>query len=203
MNIGIVGAGSVGVSFAKAVRRLNHSVMLSSRTPDSEKMRALSQELNAQTGTVAETVAFGHIVVVALRWDAVPDAVREGGDWSGKVIVDLTNRFGSLPSGVTSGAAALAQLTGGKVVKAFNSIGAEHYQHPSFSGQSATMPIAGDDPTAKAEVMQLAQAMGFDPIDFGGLEHARLVENWAEIWVHLAFRAGQGRDIALKLIRRT
>lgn len=203
MNIGIVGAGSVGVSFAKAVRRLNHQVMLSSRTPDSEKMHALSQELNARTGTVAETVAFGHIVVVALHWDAVPDAAREGGNWSGKVIVDLTNRFGSLPSGATSAAVALAQLTGGKVVKAFNSIGAEHYQNPSFNGQSATMPIAGDDSAAKDEVMHLAQAMGFDPVDFGGLENARLVESWAEIWVHLAFRAGQGRDIALKLIRRT
>jgi 8-hydroxy-5-deazaflavin:NADPH oxidoreductase len=199
MKIGIVGAGQVGTSLAKALTRAGHQVMLSSRTPESGKMQALRSEIGVQVGTVAQTVAFGEAVVMALGWAGVPDAVQEGGDWSGKILIDPTNRFS--PSN-ESAAQELSRLTGAHVVKAFNTIGAEHYQNPVFDGQSASMLIAGDDVEAKQVATSLAQDLGFEPVDAGGLAAAIHLEHLAGLWVHLAMRAGLGRDFAFHLIKR-
>ena len=199
MNIGIIGAGQVGASMAKALKKINHSVMLSSRTPDSDKMQALRDETGAQVGTVAETVAFGDVVIMALGWNAVPEAVQEGGDWSGKILLDLTNRFGGTGE---SAAQDLARLTGARVVKAFNTLGAEHYQNPVFDSEAASMLVAGDDVEAKQTAMTLARELGFEPVDAGGIAAAIHLEHMAALWVHLAMRAGLGREFAFRIVKR-
>jgi predicted dinucleotide-binding enzyme len=66
MKIGIVGAGFVGQSLGKASLRAGHQVMFSSRTPQSDKMQALAQETGAAVATVAETVAFGEVMAIAM-----------------------------------------------------------------------------------------------------------------------------------------
>ncbi len=200
MKIGILGAGSVGQSFARAVLPLGHDVMLSSRAPHSEAMQQLAQELGAPVSTVAETITFGDLIALALRWDAVPGVIAQG-RWDGKVIVDMTNRFGG-GSGF-SAAQDLARLApDAQVVKAFNTLGAEHYTNPIFDGQAATLFIAGDSPDAKQVVRRLAEAMGFDVVDAGDLAASSHLEALAALWVHLALRAGYGRQIAFKLLRR-
>jgi predicted dinucleotide-binding enzyme len=200
MQIGIVGAGPVGTSLGKALQAAGHTIMFSSRDPQSAKMQALAAQTGAAVGTVAQTVAFGEVVALAMGWDAIPDAVREGGDWSGKILIDANNRFGPSASG-KSAAEDLAALTGARVVKAFNTIGAEHYKQPRMGGEAASMLVAGDDGAAKAVVMQLAAQMGFEPVDAGDLAAARHVENLAALWVHLAFRTPLGRNIAFRLLR--
>ena len=199
MKIGILGAGTVGRSLARAVLPLGHTIMLSSRSPHSDEMLQLARELGSPVSTVAETIAFGDLIALALRWDAVPDAVAQG-DWDGKILVDMTNRFGG-GSG-QSAAQDLARLApGAQVVKAFNTLGAEHYTHPVFGGQAATLLIAGDSPDAKHVVRQLAEAMGFDVADAGDLAASSHLEALAALWVHLAMRAGYGRQIAFRLLR--
>jgi len=51
-------------------------------------------------------------------------------------------------------------------------------------------------------ITQLAEALGFDVADAGDLTAARLLEPLALLWIKLAVVQGQGRDIALKLLRR-
>jgi predicted dinucleotide-binding enzyme len=200
MKIGILGAGQVGQSFAKALLPLGHHLMLSSRTPDSDKMQTLSADLGeaVQVGTVAETIAFADTLAVALSWDAVPDIVDQG-DWTGKVVIDMTNRFGGVHT--SSAAQDMARmLHGAHVVKAFNTIGAEHYQDPIIAGQDVSMLIAGNDDNAKQRVLDLAAEMGFAPVDAGDLAAAAHLESLAALWVHLAFRKGYGRNIGFKLL---
>jgi 8-hydroxy-5-deazaflavin:NADPH oxidoreductase len=200
MKIGILGAGVVGQSFARALVPHGHSIILSSRTPDSPGMQQIGQAVGAQVGTVADTIAFGDTIAVALRWDAVPQVMRQG-DWSGKVIIDMTNRFGGEYS--QSAAQDMAELApGGHVVKAFNTIGAEHYLNPVFDGRAATLFIAGDNPEAKRVVQDLAEQMGFEVIDAGDLAISAHLEALAAFWVHLAYRTSQGRNVAFKLLRR-
>jgi predicted dinucleotide-binding enzyme len=202
MNIGILGAGFVGQMFARAVLPLGHRVMLSSRTPDSGKMVQLAEELGsgAQIATVAETLVFGELIAVALSWDAIPDVVQQG-DWTGKIVIDMTNRFGG--GQAASAAEDLAQMvSGARVVKALNTIGAEHYLDPVFDGQAATMFIAGDDADAKKVVSDLISQIGFDVVDAGDLSKAVHLEALAAFWVYLAIRGGQGRGVAFKLLRK-
>jgi predicted dinucleotide-binding enzyme len=206
MKIGILGAGTVGQYFARAVLPHGHRVMLSSRTPDSDQRVQLADALgpDARIGTVAETLAFGDVIAVALPWNAIPDVVNQG-DWSGKIVIDMTNRFGG--DHAASAAEDLARMiahgaSGAQVVKALNHIGAEHYVDPVFDGQAATMFIAGDNAEAKQIVGDLVGQIGFEVIDVGDLSQAVHLEALAALWVHLAFRAGQGRDVAFKLLRK-
>jgi hypothetical protein len=48
----------------------------------------------------------------------------------------------------------------------------------------------------------LAKAIGFDPVDAGPLENARLLEPMAMMWIWLAVRGGQGRDFAFQIVKR-
>lgn len=202
MKVGIMGAGPVGGSFGKALTKVGHHVMFSSRTPHSEKMQALVRECgaSAQAGTPAQTLAFSEVIAVAMHWDAIPEMIRGVGSWSGKIVIDMTNNFQK--ESPISSAQELAHLTGGRVVKAFNIIGAEHYQDPNFGGQPASMLIAGDDAAAKKIVMQLASDIGFEVIDVGNLDAAAHLENLAALWVQLAHRTPLGRNMAFKVIRK-
>lgn len=64
------------------------------------------------------------------------------------------------------------------------------------------MFIAGNDADAKAIVAQLAETLGFDVADVGDITKARFLEPLALLWINLAVAQGQGREIALKLVRR-
>jgi 8-hydroxy-5-deazaflavin:NADPH oxidoreductase len=177
-------------------------VMYGARNPQSEKTRkalAVSGE-KAQIGSVSDAVAFGDVVVLAVRYDAIADVIANGGDWNGKIIIDAMNYFG--PAKESSVAQEVAQLaSGAKVVKAFNTLGAEQFAKPDFGGVTVSMFICGDDAAAKSVVADLTEELGFEVVDCGTLENAILVEGLARLWVSLA-RSGTGRDIAFKLLRR-
>ena len=91
---------------------------------------------------------------------------------------------------------------GAKVVKAFNTTGAQNMANPKFGGQRASMFICGDDAAAKKAVATLAEALGFEPVDAGPLAQARLLEPLAMFWISMAYAHGHGPNIAFKLLRR-
>jgi predicted dinucleotide-binding enzyme len=63
------------------------------------------------------------------------------------------------------------------VVKAFNTVFAIHMDSGKIGGQSLTAFVAGTTPGPKAVVLGLARStIGFDPVDAGPLENARLLE---------------------------
>ncbi len=92
--------------------------------------------------------------------------------------------------------------TGARVVKAFNTTGAENMLNPIYDGQATTMFIAGDDPVAKQVVKGLAEELGFETADTGNLQTARFLEPLALAWIHLAIVQKQGRNIAFKVMKR-
>jgi hypothetical protein len=75
-------------------------------------------------------------------------------------------------------------------------------ENPCFGNDRAVMFMAGDDQSAKSTVQQLGQDLGFEMVDAGNLQAARLLEPVAMLWIHLAFQQGLGRDFAFKLVRR-
>lgn len=200
MRIGIIGAGNVGGTLGKIWAGQGHQVMFGARDPGSEKIRALLAQAgpNAQAGSPAEAAAFGEVVAVTLPGSAIAEGLQATGDWTGKIVIDATNRFGD--SEGASSAEDIARITGGRVVKAFNTIGANRYAQPRFGDQAVSMFICGDDAQAKSVVGELAQAMGFEVVDAGPLSNAGLLEALARLWVSLA-RSGYGRDIGFKLLK--
>jgi predicted dinucleotide-binding enzyme len=67
----------------------------------------------------------------------------------------------------------VSQQLGRPVVKAFNTIYAKHLLEngrPPRDGERIALPVAGDDPNAKAVVSRLIDELGFDAVDTGGLD---------------------------------
>lgn len=197
MKIGILGAGNVGGALGRAMAREGHEVMFSSRTPDSPHIQQLLAEAgnNATAGTVPETVAFGEVIVIAISWqNGLREALAEVTDWTGKVIIDTTNRLetGSSP------AQEIAELTGAPLAKAFNTIGFEQMEHPIF--EKTTMLVAGDE-VAKTTIAPLVADLGFEMVDVGLMQNVPHVESVAKLWIFL-MRTGAGRDFAFQLVRK-
>jgi len=203
MKIGIIGAGTVGSSLGAAWAKNGHTIMYGVRDPDSDKTRkAVSTSGAVLVGTLAEAAAFGDVIVLSVPWTALPETLAVLGDLGGKILGDVINAF--WPPSVEHGSvghdvAAWAQNA--RVVKAFNTMGAETMSNPDFNGQNATAFIAGDDADAKKTVIQLANDIGLDGIDAGPLANSVYLEGLTKLWASLA-RGGLGRDIAFKLIRR-
>ena len=203
MNIGIIGAGRVGGAIGRLLTARSHAVMFGVRNPQGDRVQALLSETGARAGTVAEAVAFGEVVVLAVPGHVAEDAVASAGGWTGKILIDATNRFFPAPPDSAGSQAedVARRAVGARVVKAFNTMGARIYASPQFGDQAATMFICGDDADAKSIVGKLAESLGFEVIDAGPLNSAAHLEALARFWVHLAGSA-VGRDIAFKLLRR-
>jgi hypothetical protein len=98
------------------------------------------------------------------------------------VVVDCTNYFPERDGHIaeldedrtTSTELVAAQLPGARVVKAFNTMSAEHvhdYRHCGGPELLYGIPVSGDDDQAKRAVMDLVEQLGFDPVDTGGLAY--------------------------------
>lgn len=205
MNIGIIGTGRVGTALARRWTASGHSVMFGTRDPDGMRAKAAAAGIPpVRAGTIAEAAAFGRAVLLAVPGHVTLDTIRACGDLRGKIVMDAANWFGEKPAGVTTSLAeAIATAApGAKVVKAFNMTGTGNMADPNYNGVKADLFICGDDADAKATVTDLATSIDFDVIDAGPLSAAGLLENLAQLWVHLAYAQGMGSDVAWKLLKR-
>ncbi len=201
MNIGFIGYGSMTAALAgKWVGK--HALHIGGR--NLEKAKALADALGAGTtfGTEAEAAAFGDVVVLATRHQAVFEAIEAAGgatSFAGKCVIDINNpvsadTFMLQPTGGYSLAETVqARLPEARVVKAFNMCQAKVWAMPElvFDGRRLQMFICGDNAGAKAQVRELAADVGCDVIDLGGLNFSSHIEHAAAIVIRLLFG---GRD---------
>lgn len=188
VRIGVVGTGSVGSTLGRRWAEAGHGVRFGTRDPDRRDVRDLVGSIDGDAAAVSVAEASdADVLVLAVPARAV-EPTLSGVDVSG-VLVDPTNDYpepGSEPG--VERAARLAPEA--RVVKAFNTVGAEVMADPVLDGVAATMPLAGDDPGAKALVADLARDLGFEPLDVGDRSAAVHLENLARLWIHLAVSTG-------------
>jgi 8-hydroxy-5-deazaflavin:NADPH oxidoreductase len=179
MRIGIIGAGHIGGTLARAFVHAHHEVAISnSRAPAT--LEALADELGprARAVTAAEAAEFGDVVVVSVPFGRYRELPAESFD--GTVVIDTNNyypqrdgHFGELDSDrITSSELLQAHLPGARVIKAFNAIRWDHLRddgRPAGDPQRIGIPISGDDESAKRIVAELIEQIGFDPVDAGTL----------------------------------
>lgn len=208
MTVSILGAGNVGMALATALTRAGESVVVG--VPDPAKYADALAALGARARltTTSEAIAAGEVVVLAVPHAAVDGIARSVADWQGKILVDATNPLAPGLAGLTVGTttSAAEQLAaiarGARVVKAFNTTGAENMADARYPGGTPCMPVCGDDADARQRVLALAALVGFEPLDFGPLLAARYLEPFAMAWIHLALKQGHGRRFAFGVLRR-
>ena len=204
MKIGIIGAGNIGGALAHRFVTAGHKVTIAnSRDPDT--LAALAGETGARAGTVEDAVSDAAVVVVTIPLHKIPDLARDlfADAPADLVVVDTSNyypqqRDGLLPGiehgGTESGW--VEQHLGRPVVKAFNSIIAQHLLEsgkPAGTPGRIALPVAGDDPRAKATVMGLIDAIGFDAVDAGSI---------ADSWRQQPGSPGYLKDHDIARVRR-
>src|SRR5579862_2277745 len=186
MKIGIIGAGNIGSALARRFRAVGHDVAVAnSRGP--QTLQQLAAETGAQAVTVSEAARNRDVVVVTIPEKNVPQLPKDlfAGVPAETVVVDTGNyyprqrdgRIEAIENG-TPESAWVSQQIGRPVVKAFNNIYAQHLLNngkPKGAPERIALPVAGDDPRAKAVVMQLIDEIGFDPVDSG-----TIAESWRQ-----------------------
>jgi len=198
-RVAVVGAGVVGTNLATASVRAGREVVLAVRDPAGEQAAAAASSASLNAVSLPEAAGEAEMIVYA----AVAEVVRNLGDLDGAVLVDATNVVGgALPDGARSVLDVIARANpDAALVKAFNTIGAEAFLSPTIDGMPLFMPIAGDQPGADL-VCRLAIEIGFDAMVIGDRDAAPVVEHAAELWIHLALRAGLGRGFGFARLQR-
>ena len=177
MNIGIIGAGSIGGTAAALFADVGHAVALSnSRGPESlqDEVEALGPRVQALTAR--EAARFGEVILEAIPFGRYADLPAE--ELDGKTLISASNyypqRDGAIDfGGLTQTELVARHLGGARVVKAFNTIYWEHLRDQGDTekplNERRVIPLAGDDAEAKETVAALIEAIGFAPLDLGGL----------------------------------
>jgi 8-hydroxy-5-deazaflavin:NADPH oxidoreductase len=208
MSISILGAGNVGMSLAKALIAQGESIAFGVPNPDKYRDAVSNLGPAARVVDVASAIAASNVVILAVPYAATESLAKSVPDWRGRILVDATNPLAPGLAGLslgttTSGAETIAKFANGaRVVKAFNTTGAENMADSHYPGGALFMPVCGDDAEARGTVIALATLIGFDAVDCGGLETARYLEPWAMLWIHMAIKLGHGRQFAFTRLQR-
>jgi hypothetical protein len=206
--IAILGAGNVGIALARAFTAKGESVFFGVPDPDKYRNTVATLGQAASIGSTGAAIAASDLVILATPYSAALSVAASVPDWGNRILVDATNPLAPGLAGLsvgttTSGAEEIAKAArGARVVKAFNTTGAENMADSHYAGGTVFMPVCGDDGDARNRVIALATLIGFDAVDCGDLKAARYLEPFAMTWIHMAIRLGHGRNFAFARLRR-
>jgi 8-hydroxy-5-deazaflavin:NADPH oxidoreductase len=192
MTIGIIGAGSLGSNFARALARKDIPVMLSSRRGPNA-LRELASQIGPSVRPVSVAdAALADTVLIALRWVDLESALRPLPAWNGRIVIDGTNPVAFLEPnspeardpqnplaaygikaidlhGQVSSEVVARLVPGARLVKAFNHLQVELLPQPRTADGQRVLFYSGNDADAKAKVASLIAQLDFLGVDLGPL----------------------------------
>ncbi|MFB2981867.1 NADPH-dependent F420 reductase [Microseira sp. BLCC-F43] len=183
MKIGIIGSGNMGRSLGILWAEQGHEVFFGARTAEKGQAVAEFAGRDTQGGTNDQAAAFGEVLLYSARGVNPAEVLTSIDVLAGKIVIDPNNS--TIPEGfayepiVKSLAETLAeQVPKAIVVKAFNTMAQEVFElaPEPLKKHRVSAFVASDDATARQTVMNLAEEIGFVPIDCGMLRNARLIE---------------------------
>ena len=172
MNISIIGTATVGATLARLFARANVTAQIANtRGPSSIDLD--DDVCSSVTPVALDDALWADVVITAIPFAAMQALGESLTDWKGRVVVDVTNPFGVDPEvfgGRSSSEYNADFFSGAGFVKAFNHLPYNVYE-TAIAGQGGRRAVfvSGDDVEANAQVVGLAEDLGFAPIDLGGL----------------------------------
>ncbi len=178
-RLGIVGAGKVGTTIARAAISAGYDVVLSGS--GSADRIALTVDIlapGARATTTVEVVRYADVVVLAVpthRFRGLPRDL-----FAGKILIDAMNYWEPIDgddgelAAAPDGSSVIVQeyFPSARVVKSLNQLGYHEFEEgrrPHGAPDRVAIAAAGDDRNAVAQVLQLIDDLGFDPMDAGPL----------------------------------
>jgi 8-hydroxy-5-deazaflavin:NADPH oxidoreductase len=156
MKITVIGRGNVGGGLA-------------------ERWQAAGHEVTA-VGRDGGDASDADVVVIAVPSGSIADALGSVKGTEGKLTIDTTNAFHGRNEEHESLAHEVKSIVGGPTAKAFNINFAVIYDKIDDQPEKpGNFYVAEDD--AREVTEQLIRDAGYEPINVGGLENARLLED--------------------------
>ena len=177
-RVGIIGTGNYAQALVKRLTgRTGCDVIIGSRKPvlRRETLSAVVDfSRSVRLASIEDCIESSDIVILAIHLEDFHTTLQEFAHLlTGKIVVDVSNRESR--NVAQSNAEYLSSiLPCATVVKAFNSVSA--YTMEDIS-ETSVVYVSGNDVAAREKVMTLAQAMGFQAINFGLLTSAGLLED--------------------------
>jgi len=186
LRLGIVGAGKLGTTIARAAVAAGYDVGLSGS--GSAEEIALTVEVlapGARAMTTGDVVRHADVVVLAVPTHRFRDL--PGDLFAGKVLVDAMNYWPPVDgddrelAAAADGTSAVVQahFPSARVVKSLNQLGyheLDELARPEGAPDRTAIGAAGDDRGAVRAVTRLIDRLGFDPVDAGSLEDGAALE---------------------------
>jgi predicted dinucleotide-binding enzyme len=184
MNYSIIGTGLVGSTFASLFEKAGIEVSLAnSRGADSVEPVAKQIGPHIIAKSLADALK-ADIIFAAVPFLKFKDLGTALPDWSGKIVIDVTNAFklppevleaelqGRLSSEVNAG-----RVPGAKLVKSFNHLPMAMLAAPAPAGSRRVIFVSSDHADASEKVADMAEKLGFAPIELGKIaEGGRLIQ---------------------------
>jgi 8-hydroxy-5-deazaflavin:NADPH oxidoreductase len=185
-RLGIVGAGKLGTTLARAAVAAGYDVAISGSGPaDDIELTVDVLAPGARASTTDEVVRHADVVILAVpmhRFRELPSDL-----FAGKILIDATNYWepvdGDDPELTTAadGTSMIVQerFRSARVVKSLNQLGyhqLEENRRSEGARDRIAVGAAGDDSVAVDKVMRLIDRLGFDPVDAGPLKNGRALE---------------------------
>jgi 8-hydroxy-5-deazaflavin:NADPH oxidoreductase len=179
-RLGIVGAGKVGTTIARAAMAARYDVAISGSGP-AERIALIVDVLapGARALTTDEVVGFADLLILAVPMHRFRELSRDLFD--GKILVDAMNYWEEIDgvdeelATAPAGTSVVVQerFASARVVKSLNHLGYFDFQEGRRSRGAPdriAIAAAGADRAAVAAVMQFIDRLGFDAVDAGPLE---------------------------------
>ena len=213
LKVGIIGSGVVGQQLGLGFLKSGHEVKIGTRNPGKLNEWLKSAGKNASVGSISEAASFGEIIILAVSYKGVKNALDLAGkeNLKGKILIDVTNPLdhskGRPPKFAVSLGNSLGEqiqhwLPDSKVVKAFNMINAYIMINPKREEGIPDLFIAGNDEVAKKLVTGIALKWGWaSVIDMGDISMSYWLETLAMTWIYFGFKYNIWTH-AFKLLRK-
>jgi predicted dinucleotide-binding enzyme len=201
MDFGILGTGVVGCTLGYKLTELGHRVKMGSRTSDNPKAVEWARKAgpNASYGTFADAASFGEVIFNCTAGAASLQALTMAGahNFKGKVLIDVANPLdfstGMPPTLFVCNTDSLAEqiqreFPDARVVKALNTMNCAVMVNPSLVPGDHNVFLSGNDPQAKATVIEILGWFGWkrdNIIDLGDITTARGPEMAMALWLRL------------------
>jgi len=183
------GTGSFGIALAVRLHEAGYEVVIGSR--DAERARAAGADVGVDGATNEDAARAADLVVIATKADGAVETARSLREAIGttpvlSVAAELAfTKEGVLPTAeATSIASRIQDVVDGPVIAGLHSLAASN-----LGGEEAPEEdtlVCGDDPEAKALVLELAgKVTAGSAIDAGPLASARALEGMTAVIVNV------------------
>jgi 8-hydroxy-5-deazaflavin:NADPH oxidoreductase len=186
LRLGIIGAGKLGTTLARAAVAAGYDVAISgSGRADDIGLAVDVLAPGARAATTDEVVGHADLIVLAVPTHRFRELPRDL--FAGKILVDAMNYWepvdGDDPelAAAAEGTSKIVQerFPNARVVKSLNQLSyhqLEETRRSKGAVDRVAIGAAGDDRRAVGKVLRLLDRLGFDPVDAGPLKNGLALE---------------------------